>query len=125
MRVLATGAAGMVGTYLPDTIVKTDHRALDVTSEEQLRDALDRERPDAILHLAAATNVDRCEREPEYAYSNNARGTRNVALECARRGLVLVYVSTGAVFPGNKPEPYHEFDTTEPANVYGRSKLAG
>lgn len=124
-KVLATGAAGMVGAYLPDEVVKTTRAGLDVTDRRQLSARLDDEEPEVILHLAALTDVDRCEREPAHAFLHNALGTRNVALECARRGLTLVYVSTGAVFPGHKSEPYDEFDLTMPANVYGRSKLAG
>jgi dTDP-4-dehydrorhamnose reductase len=78
-----------------------------------------------VLHLAAATDVDRCEQEPAWADDNNALGTENVALACQVSGTPLVYVSTGAVFNGSKPEPYVELDEPSPSNIYARSKLAG
>jgi dTDP-4-dehydrorhamnose reductase len=82
-------------------------------------------RPDVVLHLAAATDVDRCEQDPDLAFRVNAIGTQNVALAARDAGAVLVYISTAGVFGGEKPEPYTEFDAPAPANVYGHSKLAG
>ena len=81
--------------------------------------------PDLVLHLAAATDVDRCEKEPEFAFHSNAIGTQNIALACQAIGVPLVYVSTSGVFWGDNPNPYTEFDAPKPANVYGQSKLAG
>jgi dTDP-4-dehydrorhamnose reductase len=125
MKLLATGAAGMLGGYLPAGAARTDIDTLDVTDRGAVAGAVAEHDPDVVFHLAAETNVDRCEQEPDRAYLTNALGTRNVALECARRDIVLVYVSTGAVFSGQKQDAYHEFDETDPANIYGRSKLAG
>lgn len=125
MRVLATGAAGTVGSYLPEGVIKTDIDELDVTDQAVLGAQLDEHEPEVVLHLAAATDVDLCERDPRQAFIHNALGTRNVAIECQRRGITLAYVSTAGVFYGDKPEPYHEFDSPRPANVYGESKLAG
>src|SRR5688572_28333931 len=110
MRILATGAAGTVGGYLPDGVIRTDIEELDVSDRDAVKEAFERHSPDAILHLAAETDVDRCEREPQRAFLHNALGTRNVALECRRRDLRLAYVSTAGVFFGDKPDPYHEFD---------------
>jgi len=78
-----------------------------------------------VLHLAAATDVDLCEQEPDLAFRTNAIGTQNVALAARDVGAILVYVSTAGVFGGEKATPYTEFDEPAPANVYGRSKLAG
>jgi len=133
-ELFVTGAAGMVGSYVRRVfanheLVLTDitegSTALDVRDQAAVRSAIGDVRPDAVLHLAAATDVDRCEQEPDWAYDANAIGTRNVALACQAAAIPLVYVSTGAVFPGEKAEPYTELDTPAPANVYARCKRAG
>lgn len=131
---LVTGAAGMVGSYVPAvfgdwdlelTDVVDGYTRLDVREPGAVRAAVARARPDIVLHLAAATDVDRCQQEPDWAYANNAIGTQNVALACQAENVVPVLVSTAAVFPGTTPEPYTEFDEPDPANIYARSKLAG
>ena len=133
-RMLVTGAAGMVGSYVPEVfsdydLVLTDtldgFTNLDVRDPTSVRKAVAETKPDVVLHLAAATDVDRCEQEPDWAYHTNALGTQNVALACQAFDVVMVYISTAGVFWGDKPEPYNEFDVPRPANVYGHSKLAG
>jgi dTDP-4-dehydrorhamnose reductase len=98
---------------------------LDVTRADDVRRAIHTAAPDLVLHLAAATDVDRCEKEPEWARRSNALGTENVARACEGTGAVLVYVSTGAVFSGEKAEPYVESDQPAPVNVYAQAKLDG
>jgi dTDP-4-dehydrorhamnose reductase len=133
MRLLVTGGAGMVGSYVAavfagDEVVSTDivggGPRLDVRDRAAVEAAV-AGRPDVVLHLAAATDVDRCEQEPEWARTSNVVGTEHVAQACARFGVPLVYISTGAVFAGDKPEPYTEADEPRPSNVYAASKLAG
>jgi dTDP-4-dehydrorhamnose reductase len=124
-RVLATGAGGMVGHYLPTDVVRTDVAELDICDPAAVDAAIEEHRPDVVLHLAAETNVDRCEQEPDRAYAINAIGTHNVALACRRHDVELVYVSSAQVFDGEKHDPYHEFDDVGPVTIYGRSKLAG
>ena len=133
-RVLVTGAAGMVGTYVHEvfadcrvtvTDIRGDGPNLDVVDRAAVRDAVVRAQPDLVVHLAAATDVDRCEREPDWAFQQNVAGTENVALACRPEDIPLVYISTASVFRGDKPEPYVESDAPAPANVYGRTKLAG
>jgi dTDP-4-dehydrorhamnose reductase len=124
-RVLATGADGMVGSYLPQDVIRTDVTDLDITDAAAVDAAIEEQRPDVVLHLAAETNVDRCEQEPDHAYAINAIGTQNVALACRRHGVELVYISSAQVFDGEKHDPYNEFDDVGPVTVYGRSKLAG
>lgn len=132
-RILVTGAGGMAGSYaaevfLGDVVIAAGTGAglvhLDVCDSEEVASVVSDVEPDVVLHLAAATDVDRCEQDPDWAYRTNAIGTQHVALACQRSGAVLVYVSTGAIFSGEKAEPYIEFDTPQPVNVYGRSKLA-
>ncbi|HVS84972.1 MAG TPA: dTDP-4-dehydrorhamnose reductase, partial [Gaiellaceae bacterium] len=134
MRILVTGAAGAVGSYVPkvfadDELVLTDKRGdfrfLDVRDLDAVAATVADVKPDVVLHLAAATDVDKCERDTDYAFSNNAIGTQAVALACRDAGCELVYISTAGVFWGDKPEPYTEFDEPRPANVYGVSKLFG
>ena len=119
-----------MGSYVPavfrdSELVLADSELVDVGDAEAVRDAVLRARPDVILHLAAATDVDRCELDPDWAFRTNAAGTENVARACREIGALMVYVSTAAVFDGSKSEPYTELDAPSPANVYGRTKLAG
>ena len=77
------------------------------------------------MHLAAETDVDLCEVNPEHAYKTNTMGTLNVALNCRSKNIDMVYISTLGVFDGNKVEPYNEFDEPNPINQYGKAKYEG
>lgn len=114
----------MVGSYV-DFGVKTNRRSLDVTDPREIRAACERHRPEVILHLAAETDMDRCEREPGYAYAVNAIGTYHLAVAAKTIGATLVYVSTAGVFDGTKATAYDENDQPAPPNTYGHSKLLG
>jgi len=104
----------------------TDIDQLDVTNLNLVKRLFNEIRPETVIHLAAETDVDRCELEPDRAFRTNALGTENIAIACRNTNTLMVYVSTGAVFEGSKKEPYTEFDLpTNPVNVYGRSKLEG
>lgn len=133
-RILVTGGAGVVGGYVAETfssheLIRTDINGevehLDVRDADAVRKFVLDRGPDVVIHLAAATDVDLCEQEPDLAYATNAIGTQNVALACQEAGAILVYTSTAGVFGGDKTDPYHEFDDPAPANIYGHSKLAG
>jgi dTDP-4-dehydrorhamnose reductase len=78
-----------------------------------------------VVHLAAFTDVDSCEAQPELARRVNHIGTRNVADAAADHGIRLIYVSTDYVFDGTKTTEYEESDEPNPLNVYGQTKLAG
>lgn len=80
---------------------------------------------DLIIHTAAYTDVDGCEKNPDLAYKVNALGTRNLVLFAQEGNIPLMYISTDFVFNGKKRSPYLEFDEPCPLNIYGRSKLAG
>lgn len=82
-------------------------------------------KPDAVVHCAAMTQVDRCETESELAYKLNAFGTGVVASACHRHGVRLAAISTDYVFSGDMGRPCHEWDIPAPKTVYGASKLAG
>jgi len=84
-----------------------------------------RHRPDAIMHLAAETSLEKCEANVTEAYSTNVVGTRNVAWACRDLDIPMVYISSIGVFDGLKTLPYDESDVPNPINVYGRTKWAG
>ena len=138
MRIAITGAAGMLGTAIRAELSQLQHevmatevrskgdlQALDIRDWEAVRSCLRDLRPDLVLHLAAETDVDRCEKEPDHAYATNTFGTENVAWACREQGAAMVYVSTANVFNGEKLEPYTEYDQPGSLNAYGRSKLEG
>ena len=130
MRIVITGHKGQLGKSLQEglkgeTLFGLDLPQHDVTDRQAVAQAMADFAPQVVIHAAAMTNVDGCERDPDGAYRINGLGTQNVALACQRCGAAMVYVSTNEVFDGTKGEPYLEFDRTNPINAYGRSKLAG
>ena len=132
MRVLVTGAAGQLGrdtsmacASAGDDVLALDRSALDVSLRDAVLGAVTSWRPDAVIHCAAWTAVDACESDPDKAYTDNALAVRWVAEACDRVGAHLVHISTDYVFDGTKVGAYHEWDTPNPASVYGASKLAG
>jgi dTDP-4-dehydrorhamnose reductase len=105
--------------------VAVDHAALPVDQRPAVLQAVESLRPHVIVHAAAFTAVDDCERDPDRAFRINALGTRHVAEAARRVGAHLVYLSTDYVFDGTSPRPYVEWDHPNPRSVYGRSKLGG
>jgi len=98
--------------------------ALDLTHATEVRKAFSEVYPDAVVNTAALTDVDRCELEPEAAFSANARAVSHLANAAKETNSFLVQVSTDYVFDGEKGN-YSEFDVTRPVNKYGESKLEG
>ncbi|HEV3138829.1 MAG TPA: NAD(P)-dependent oxidoreductase [Pirellulales bacterium] len=95
--------------------------AIDITDRASVRQAFDWVRPQFVTHLAALSDIDRCQRERELAEAINYHGALNVARECARIGARLIYASTDAVFDGTK-HIYYEHDSPTPLNWYGETK---
>ncbi len=137
-KVFVTGANGMLAdslcplltqagyiVYPSDIITGEAIPELDVRNIDEIKNAASRYRPDIIFHLAAETDVDKCELEPEHAFRTNAMGTENVAKVCKGIDIPMVYISTGAVFDGNKMDGYTENEIPSPLSVYGKSKLEG
>jgi len=131
MRVLVTGAGGQLGRELcamaggSAEVIGLERSALDVTDLARCREAVGAYRPDAVIHAAAYTAVDRAEVEPDEAFRVNAAGTRNMALAAREGRAKFCYISTDYVFDGRAAAPYNEYDAPNPLNVYGKSKLAG
>ncbi len=138
MNILLTGARGFVGGHLwrklrdrhqvttvgrrplPDS---TRHLQGDL-EEARILDLLARTAPDAVVHLAALTDADRCEEQPERAREMNAEIPLRLASAVSKSCRRFVHVSTDLVFDGERA-PYGESDEALPISVYGRTKLAG
>jgi dTDP-4-dehydrorhamnose reductase len=130
MRIVITGHKGQLGRALQEALkgqilFGLDLPQHDITDRQAAAQVIADFAPQVVIHAAAMTDVDGCERDPDAAYRINGLGTQNVALACQRCGAAMVYVSTNEVFDGTKGEPYLEFDQPNPINAYGRSKLAG
>ncbi len=145
MRVLVTGSNGLLGTKLLERLVadpsadglgaSRGERAngylgdvpfwqLDVTDAAAVERVLDAARPDAVVHTAALTDVDGCERQRDLALAINRDGAANVARACAARGIRLVHLSTEYDFDGTSA-PNPEDNPPNPLGWYARTKYAG
>jgi dTDP-4-dehydrorhamnose reductase len=131
VRLAVTGAGGRLGRELLD-VLPSHHDAialgrddLDVGDHDAVMRTIPALAPDAVLHLAAFTDVDGNEHDPDRAFRDNARGAHSVALAAASCGAAIVHLSTDYVFDGTKGTPYDESDVTSPVSVYGRAKALG
>jgi len=140
MRLFITGGSGLMGSKLAQIALARGHEVFsgyahnepefgrgvkfDLLDPAGILDLVDRMRPDVIVHSAALTDVDRCERERELAYKMNVEGTRATAMAAEKAGSFLVYISTDYVFDG-LAGMYREDDSTNPVSYYGYSKLLG
>ncbi len=132
MRVLVTGVTGQLGYDVMRVLRGRDAEAVGATREEmplddpeKTRAFVEATRPDAVIHCAAYTAVDRAEDERELCRTINGASTRAIAEACEKIGAKLVYISTDYVFPGTGEHFYETGDGTAPCNAYGASKLAG
>ncbi|MDP8943979.1 MAG: dTDP-4-dehydrorhamnose reductase [Actinomycetota bacterium] len=132
MRILVTGAGGMLGRDVVRAAERAGHDAialprpeLDVTDAAAVFERVADARPDAIVNCAAYTDVDGAERDPEAAMRVNAEGAGIAAAAAAAARARVVYLSSDYVFDGAKGAPYLESDEPGPLSAYGRSKLAG
>lgn len=138
MRILVTGAAGMLGSALCPTFKKNKHQVLatdinlekgvkflDVKDITQVENFAKVFKPEVIMHLAAETDLEKCELDRNHAYLTNTVGTQNVALICRKYNLLMVYIGTAGIFDGKKKGYYNEFDKPNPINIYGKTKWEG
>jgi dTDP-4-dehydrorhamnose reductase len=139
VKLLVTGATGLVGREVVSAAVRRGHTVyagwherrpeagtpvkLDITDSGSVRNAFDMS-PDVVVHLAALTDVDRCEVNEAMANELNCLATESIAREAVARGVYMVFVSTDYVFDG-KRGLYAEDDKPHPVNKYGWSKLKG
>lgn len=132
MRLLITGAAGMLGqdvgavaTAAGLETVALAGNGPDITDDGAVRESFSTARPDVVVNCAAWTDVDGAESHEDQALAVNGAGAGNVARAAAALGAWTIHVSTDYVFDGTKREPYVESDPANPTSAYGRSKLAG
>jgi dTDP-4-dehydrorhamnose reductase len=132
MRLLVTGAAGMLGRDVVAAVGDAGHEAvalaradLDITDAAAVRAAVLAARPAAVINCAAWTDVDGAEAAEEDATAVNGEAAGNVARAAAEAHALIVHVSSDYVFDGGETEPYDEYAPTWPQSAYGRSKLAG
>lgn len=132
MKILVTGAGGMLGTdfvraanYWNHDVVALTVADLDIGDSGSVWRIFKREKPDVVVNCAAYTNVDGAQDDYDAAWRVNVEGARFVALGAAEVGASIVYPSTDYVFDGLKGAPYIESDATRPLSVYGQTKAAG
>lgn len=132
MRLLITGAAGMLGQDLVAAAAARgiDNVALglgqlDITDEGAVHDVVAEAAPDVVVNCAAWSDVDGAESRSEEAQAVNGDGPGYLARAAVRRGAWTIHISSDYVFDGAKREPYVESDPARPLSAYGRSKLSG
>ncbi|HUS49474.1 MAG TPA: sugar nucleotide-binding protein [Candidatus Paceibacterota bacterium] len=137
MKVLITGASGLLGRKLFEVISKTEETTgtyfgnrieglyyLDVSDKNSVNNFFEKLKPDIIIHCAVLVNVDYCEEHPDEAKKVNTEGTRNIVEACKRNNCKMVYISSDYVFDGES-SLYNEESQTNPINYYGVTKLEG
>lgn len=140
VRVLVTGASGLLGGRLAPLLAPSHHVvaachrqpipsgltgvALDLEDPPDIDRAFRRASPEAVIHCAALADPDRCEKDPSRAERINIRATEVLAACCRRGGVRLVYLSTDLVLPGDRPFSNEEVPPRA-MSVYARTKLEG
>jgi dTDP-4-dehydrorhamnose reductase len=137
-KILVTGGSGLLGSKIVKKAEKKyavypthatrllfpNSLKMDITAEDDVQRVFRKVKPDVVVHTAAVTNVDKCERDKKHALKVNAEGTKFLAEACKETKAKMVYVSTDYVFDGEKGF-YTEKDTPNPINYYGVTKLMG
>ena len=132
MKVLVTGYNGQLGY---DVIKELNSRSIeclgvdlqdfDITDKAQTMEYVRNYNPDAVVHCAAYTAVDRAEDDEETCYRVNVTGSENLATACKEVDAKMLYVSTDYVYGGKGETPFETTDEPDPKSVYGRTKLEG
>lgn len=103
----------------------TGRADFDLANREETLAAVSEYGPDAVIHCAAYTDVDRAEEERDLCWRINAEGTQHIAMACRKSGAKLLYLSTDFVFGGRDATPYETDFPRSPLNYYGLTKAMG
>lgn len=132
MKILVTGASGQLGH---DVCIELDRRGIenlgvdsddfDITDKNSVVRCFESFSPDAVIHCAAYTAVDKAEDDADLCRAVNVLGSKNIAECCRSSGAKMMYISTDYVFPGDGDNYYETDDPVMPASIYGITKLAG
>lgn len=137
--ILVTGSTGMLGRALQKTLGPSyallgvskrgleGSAACDLSDETSTRGFLEKHPVDLLIHTAAYSDVDGCERDPKLAYDSNALAPKVLSKLCSEKKIPWIHVSTDYVFDGRKrsPDMYAENDPTAPSSIYGMTKWIG
>lgn len=143
MKILLTGANGLLGQKLLTLLQNQDdidllatsrgasrflhkniaYESLDIENREQVRDVVDRFKPDVLIHTAAMTNVDTCEKDREGCWKANVTAVEHLLEAAEHHNTFFIHLSTDFIFSGDDG-PYAEEAEAQPVNYYGESKLA-
>lgn len=127
--ILITGSNGMLGSTLAQfffnefNIVLASRAILDITDPISVDKVFHDYKPDIVIHAAALTNVELCEKNPDLAYLTNTLGTQNLVNVCARYQPFFIFISSTGVYGNYKMTPYSEFDDAKPTTIYHQSKI--
>ena len=132
MKILVTGYNGQLGYDVVKELNSrsvecrgVDREDFDITDRDETVGYICDYAPDAIIHCAAYTAVDRAEDDEENCRKVNADGTENIAVACEKLRAKMLYVSTDYVYGGDGEAPFETDSPTNPKNVYGVTKLDG
>lgn len=130
-KILILGSKGQVGWELRRTlaplgqIIAHDRTTLDLSCPTSLSRKIQEIQPQVIVNAAAYTAVDKAETDQETCYAINAKAPQQLAQEAKNLQALLIHYSTDYVFDGKSAHPYKEQDSTNPQNIYAKSKLEG
>ncbi|MBO8139974.1 MAG: dTDP-4-dehydrorhamnose reductase [Thermosipho sp. (in: Bacteria)] len=132
MKILITGAGGQLGQEFQKLFerenieyIPTDYKELDITNLNKLRDFIKERDITHIINCAAYNMVDKAEEDWKTAYNVNGLAVKNLSIVSNEINAELIHYSTDYVFDGNKNTPYTIYDTPNPLNKYGESKVLG
>ncbi|MDD6463940.1 MAG: dTDP-4-dehydrorhamnose reductase [Clostridiaceae bacterium] len=132
MKILVTGYNGQLGYDVVKELNSrsvecrgVDREDFDITDRDETVGYICDYAPDAVIHCAAYTAVDRAEDDEENCRKVNADGTENIAVACEKLRAKMLYVSTDYVYGGDGEAPFETDSPTNPKNVYGVTKLEG
>lgn len=144
MKILITGANGLLGQKLvqllvkeqgvdpiatgrgscrlPDTLGSFKYREMDISDRQQVEEVISNENPDVLINTAAMTQVDECEQNQEKCWELNVEAVKHLVNACSKANTFLIHLSTDFIFDG-EDGPYDEEARPNPISFYGESKL--